>query len=257
MRHVYHGVLAALLVTFIAASAKAEIPFDNLVALWTFDADSGTVLEDISGNGNDGELIGDPAWVPGQFGNAIQFESAKQQRVEVPDSDSLNPTTAISIVAWGYLEDDAGNRRFLQKSTPGSDNQYRLLLEWGDFKFDAGPGVAPKEVTAPVFPVQEWHHVAGVYDGAELALYIDGVKEASVAAKGEMIIPPTSTLFIGTKHPNAPEGDYWNGMIDEVAIFNVGLTEDQIKEIMNGFEKGLAVEARGKLATSWGRLKVE
>ena len=46
------------------------------------------------------------------------------------------------------------------------------------------------------------------------------------------------------------------GLFDEVAIFNVDLTEDQIKAIMdNGLQAALGVDPHGKLATSWGMIK--
>ena len=46
------------------------------------------------------------------------------------------------------------------------------------------------------------------------------------------------------------------GLFDEVAIFNVDLSEDQIKAIMdNGLQAALGVDPQGKLATSWGMIK--
>ncbi|HIE28460.1 TPA: LamG domain-containing protein [Candidatus Poribacteria bacterium] len=254
MKRIY--IITAFLVALSLASeiAVAKIEEKDLLGLWLFDDGKGDVLKDSSGNGNDGTLINGPTWIDGKFGKALQFVSAKQQRVEIPNSDSLNPTDAITVMAWGYLEDKNGNRRFLQKSTPGSDNQYRLLLEWGNFRFDAGPGVSPKEIDVPIFSVQEWHHVAGVYDGAEIALYIDGEKAGSKAAKGQMI-PSTGPIFLGTKWANAPEGDYWNGAIDEIAVIGRGVTEEEVKEAMQGFETMFAIEPAGKTAVTWGKIK--
>ena len=102
--------------------------------------------------------------------------------------------------------------------------------------------------------------MAGVYDGKEIAIYIDGKKVVHQNASGEMI-PTTGPLFIGAKWDDpAHPGDYWKGMIDELAIFNRGLTEEEIKEVM---EKGLkailmpstAVNAEDKLAVTWGEIK--
>jgi len=59
-------------------------------------------------------------------------------------------------------------------------------------------------------------------------------------------------------HPERSEGRWTIGLIDEVAFFNVALTEDDINEIM---DKGLAktvvqdVDVRGKLTTTWGGIK--
>jgi hypothetical protein len=233
----------------------AEITEDDILGLWLFDEGEGKTVSDSSGNGNDGEIIGELEWVDGVFGKALQYPGESMNLVMLPNSDSLNPTTGITIMAWGWLEDTGGNRRFLQKSTAGSDNQYRLLYEWGNFRFDPGPGVSPQTLDTPVFPTQEWHHVAGVYDGKESAIYFDGEKVASQAASGEMI-PTTGPIFLGAKwnDPGHP-GDYWKGVIDELAVLGRGLTADEIKQAMNGFGMIFSVDAQGKLAATWGSIK--
>jgi hypothetical protein len=230
---------------------------EDYCGLWLFEEGAGKKIADSSDNKNDGEIIGELKWVEGKYGKALEFPGASQNLVQVPDSKTLNPTKGITVMAWGWLVDAAGgNRRFLQKSTPGSDNQYRFLLEWGVFKFDAGPGVSPEEVTTGIFSENEWHHVAGVYDGKEIALYIDGEKVAKLAASGEMI-PSTGPLSLGAKwnDPGDP-GDYWKGKIDELAVFNRGLTADEIKEAMKGLGN-LSVEPAGKLATTWASIKAQ
>ena len=254
MSRTYAAIVALIALCLVTGNNFAAINPDEIAGLWLFDDGAGDVLTDSSGNGNDGALINGPTWIDGKFGKALQFDSSKQQRVEIPNSDSLNPTDAITIMAWGYLEDTGGNRRFLQKSEGGGDNQYRLLLEWGNFRFDAGPGVSPQTIDVPIFSVQEWHHVAGVYDGAEIALYIDGEKAGSQPASGQMI-PSSGPIFIGTKQPAAPEGDYWNGAIDEVAIITRGVTQEEIQEVMKGFANLTAVNLAGKVAHTWGLIK--
>jgi hypothetical protein len=60
-------------------------------------------------------------------------------------------------------------------------------------------------------------------------------------------------VFIGSGHPN---GEYFPGMLDELARFNVVLSEDEIRAIMdNGLEASMAVSSAGKLATIWGKIK--
>ena len=123
----------------------------RFVALWLFDDGSGNILTDSSGNGNDGKLIEGPTWGKGKFGGALKCDANKKQQIKVEKSDSLNLTDQISILAWGLVSDTTGNRRFLQKSTEGPDNQYRLLREGGFFRFDAGPGVTNSRVQSPMF----------------------------------------------------------------------------------------------------------
>ena len=239
------------------AGIKAGITKEDIVALWLFDDGSGDTLKDSSGHGNDGKLIEGPTWDKGKFGGALKFDANKKQRVKVENSDSLNLTDQVSILAWGLVSDTTGNRRFLQKSTEGSDNQYRLLREGGFFRFDAGPGVSNSRVQSPMFKEKEWHHVAGVYDGKTTAIYIDAKQTASQESTGKMK-PSDGPLFIGTKHPGAPNGDYWMGMIDEVAIINRAVTTAELAQAMKGFGQILnttAVGAAGKMATTWGQIK--
>ena len=239
------------------AGIKAGITKEDIVALWLFDDGSGDTLKDSSGNGNDGKLIEGPTWDKGKFGGALKFDANKKQRVKVENSDSLNLTDQVSILAWGLVSDTTGNRRFLEKSTEGSDNQYRLLREGGFFRFDAGPGVSNSRVQSPMFKEKEWHHVAGVYDGKTTAIYIDAKQTASQESTGKMK-PSDGPLFIGTKHPGAPNGDYWMGMIDEVAIINRAVTTAELGQAMNGFGQIInttAVGAAGKMATTWGQIK--
>ena len=245
-----------MLIIFAFVNSYAKIEKDEILGLWLFDDGKGNALKDSSGNDNHSKLIDGPKWVAGQFGKALAFDAAEKQRVEVDNSKTLNPTKQISILAWEYLEDKGGNRRFLQKSASGGDNQYRLLLEWGNFRFDAGPGVTPNTVDVPIFSEKKWHHVAGIYDGKEITLYIDGNKEGSKPAKGDMV-PSDGPIFLGTKWAEAPNGDYWNGKIDEVAVLSRGITQAEVKEVMKGFDKIFVVDSTGKIAITWGNVKTD
>lgn len=245
-----------LAVLALAGTAMARIVPEEVVALYLFEEGDGEMVKDSSQNGNDGKINGDVKWVDGKYGGGLQFPGQQGSYVEVPNSDSLNPTKQITVAAWAYFEDvKGGNRRIIQKSTPGADNQYRLLLEWGALKFDAGPGVIPKEITTQLPPEKEWHHIAGVYDGSRLVIYVDGEEKASMKASGEMT-PTTGPLFIGTKHPGAPSGDYMMGVLDEVIILNRGISQEEVKELMEGAEKlTTSVDPRGKMAAIWAEIK--
>jgi len=256
MKKVLVAFISLLWIAAIAGGASAKVVEADIAALYLFDEEEGDTVKDWSANKNDGKITGDLKRRDGKYGKGLEFGGVAANYVEVPDSESLNLKSQITIAAWVWLVDTGGNRRIVQKSTPGSDNQYRLLLEWGSFKFDAGPGVAPKEITTAFFPMKEWHHVAGAYDGKKVAIYYDGEEQTSQNASGEMT-PTTGPLYIGTKHPGAPAGDCWNGVLDEVGIFNRGLTADEIKEIMGGVLKGFAVDVKDKLAVTWGRVKAK
>ena len=76
----------------------------------------------------------------------------------------------------------------------------------------------------------EWHHVAGVYDGKRMSLYVDGVLDSSQEASGP-IGTDGNPVLIGENGQIA--GRFWNGLIDDVRVYNYGLTQAQIQEIRN------------------------
>ncbi|MHC4356863.1 MAG: hypothetical protein ACYS0H_29540, partial [Planctomycetota bacterium] len=57
-----------------AGPGYAQIDPETVLGAWLFDEGTGSTTADVSGNGNDGTLIGGPAWVAGQFGNALEFD---------------------------------------------------------------------------------------------------------------------------------------------------------------------------------------
>ena len=96
----------------------------------------------------------------------------------------------------------------------------------------------------------KWHHVCGTYDGSKARIFVDGVFENEIGAKGNIILCPHNAM-IGRAARWSDR--HFNGIIDEVAIYNRALTEREIKQDMKGVIA--AVDKSGKLTTTWARLK--
>ncbi|MCJ7692076.1 MAG: LamG domain-containing protein, partial [Sedimentisphaerales bacterium] len=73
-----------------------------------------------------------------------------------------------------------------------------------------------------------WHHVAGVYDGSGLYLYIDGVLDAQDEATG-VINTNSYEVYVGENAETT--GRYWNGMIDDARVYNRGLSHGEIVDL--------------------------
>lgn len=101
-------------------------------------------------------------------------------------------------------------------------------------------------------PLNEWSHVAAVYDfDKELRLYINGELDAAHPVKGEIETNLSSDHWFG----NRLDGPWpYGGMLDEIAIYNRALTEGEIQQDMNGVLA--SVSQLGKLTTTWGYLKM-
>ena len=105
----------------------------------------------------------------------------------------------------------------------------------------------------------EWHHAVGTYDGRGLTQYVDGVAYGRAPFGGQdPVFHPSERLHIGAMGPGGNRLGM-EGFIDEVAIFNRGLTEREVNSLMDqGIGKLLGfqvVNPQDKMATTWARLK--
>ena len=229
---------------------------NNVVAMWLFDEGQGKTVRDSSGNGNDGVINGDPKWVEGKFGKGLEFDGSDDY-IAVPDSDSLDVNgNQITIVAWikgsGWpaanhvvrkLHDQAQGHIYVLRIQPDTIRAYIAT--------DAKPSPGYQVNGATSLNTDRWYHVALVYDGNEIRVYLNGELDGSQTASGK-IETSDGELRIARGDP----AGYFAGVIDEVAIFNVALDEGEIKEIMEGgLKTSLGVSPPGKLTTTWGEVK--
>jgi len=248
-------VLAALL--FYSRRAAAQ----TVVGLWRFDEGSGTNVADSSGLGNNGTLQTDngilPAWTPSMtgFGSALLFtnDGATHDYVNIPASGSLQigqtPADAWSITAWAYEESnnvsdylatygrilvlDDGTALQLEAGASGDDQFYTWAR--ANSAWQVGWGAVSSSVT-PL--LGQWEHWAQVYDGTNLSLYLNG----NQASGGVASTPITAALgyagYQGAIHIGSELGQTadrnWAGMLDDVAVFNGALTQDQVRTVMSG-----------------------
>ena len=255
--------LVALALLLTGAQAMAQK--DALVLYFTFDENKGNTVEDRSGNGNDG-TINNASWTNnGKYGAALEFETAKWSYVEVADSPSLNPEIEISYMAW-FVSDTYDNTRGIVSKYTGAGTQrsYNLRLHhniMGALSTEISSngayqlGASTTDVHSEAILVDgQWHHAAITFRAGEfLRMYVDGelVNESEASATSS-IFDNNTPLTVGTDF-NEEETRYFNGIIDEVAVFNRVLTDAEVQTAMNG--DMLAVDANGKLATTWGRLR--
>jgi hypothetical protein len=242
----------------LTGQSIAEIDLKTLEGLWLFDEGQGDVAGDSSGNDLEGEFTGDPKWVDGKFGKALEFDGASY--VTIPDH--VNPTTAITISAWAKSAAATWNENgwivekrdaYILHPNPGSPNVSFCVANGGLWNlpnaWDTG-AVGPDDIT-------EWHMYTCTYDSStgEWKIYIDGEVESSLDLNKAEILEDVGPVHIGWDEC-CGGARFGQGIIDEVAIFNVALSKDDIQTIMNdGFEAALAVAPAGKLVNTWGEIK--
>ena len=162
-----------------------------------------------------------------KIGRALQFNGTNA-KVSVPDAASLQLTTGMTLEAWVnpsvvtsawrdviYKDDD---NYFLEATSPDAGRPGA----GGTFGANVLYGTA-------ALPVNTWTHLAVTYDRVTLRLYVNGVQVSSVAATGA-IATSTNPLTIGATRTY---GQYFQGMIDEVRIYNRALAQAEIQTDMN------------------------
>jgi hypothetical protein len=240
-------------------SSDAEIDPGTVVGVWLFDEEEEDItLGDSSGNGHDGEIREGIKWVKGKFGNALEFPGLDPSYVSIPHEESLSVTT-FTITAWVNMEMVPDRYPVVAAKFGTLVRNYGIAINKNSevpyLQFHVGGNYNEFRATTKVTDKQ-WHHVAAAYDNEFVRFYVDGILEAEMAFNGE---PDANDapLTIGGGPGTSPA----RGTIDEVGLFNAGLTADEINEIMtNGLEKALgrtAVSVSGRLAATWAKIKAQ
>jgi len=210
---------------------KAELLPGDLVGLWHFDEGEGVTAYDSSGTipSNDGTVYG-AGWVDGKFGKALSFNGVNDY-VEVADSASLRITGELTIEAWVNEAVSKTQSKIVSRRLGGA---YFYFLGVDNGKPYGGIGNGSSyTVTDKSFTMSsnEWHHLAFVYNDAEnkMYLYYDGFLKETVAVTQSLPTPIGVNLSIGADHQGTAV--FFNGLIDEVRIWNVALSEDQLGKV--------------------------
>jgi len=208
------------------------------VGWWSLDGDA----RDMSGNANHGILVGSPSFGQGMIGPAIDLDGSSQN-VEVPDSPSLHDfVNQITVTAW-INPLDLGNssyyRTIVAKFGPSDRKDLYLYLNVNLGAALAGPQGNDWTPNIPI-DIGIWTHVALTYDGSAMILYKNGVALATLSVTGNLILADASSngpLFIGY---NTSWIEYFSGLMDDVRLYNVVLTADEILAVMEGGATELA-----------------
>lgn len=199
----------------------------NLKAYYRFEGN----FTDSSSSGYNLTLNGSASDVTGVFGQAKNFPAGANWASVT--AANLNFSSAMSVSVWVKL-DSLGAYSYVcsRRSTSGGDGGW-----W--FGFDSNNKIvlycvglttntSVTHTTAVTSGV--WYHVAGVYDGAALRVYLNGVV-VSATATGS-ITSKTVDFYVAANSNNTAER--FPGTIDDLALFSTALSADQVKELYEG-----------------------
>ncbi len=266
------GLLTLIPVPSSSQSAR------NLLAYWPFNGD----YKDATGNGHDGRKKGNVKFVDSKApvrkaGEAVKFTGQNGHAVEIRNSDDLRLTEQLSLLAW-VNPADAMPTQFCcgvpydqgqNWDNPWVGHQIGVrnggMATWISLDGKApGPGGregggpdgddADWEYDAGSIGSGEWTHIAFIFTGKEAISYINGDEVARHKdRKGEIAFDGKPLFVIGDRSTAAP-GEPFNGLIDEVALFDVALSKVQLRNFMTNSIK-LSVNRRDRLTTSWALIK--
>lgn len=210
----------------------------SLRGYWPLDEGAGTTAVDWSGNGNHGTLIGNPAWADGLYGGALSFNGGAQcvdcgaAAADVTGDFTLATWIKLAPANGGQYLGIGGRLMYTGSVYQGfalvrhSGNALRLWV--GDGSADLAKSAVSSDVQ---YTDLEWHHVAGTHEGQTNRLFVDGKKQGGSSLVA--VVPSTGFFHIGRQYSSQADRVF-NGLIDDVRVYNKAMTEDQVKQVMLG-----------------------
>jgi len=215
--------------------SQAQTPPPGLIATYSFDEGSGLSANDGSGNAHTGVISGATWTIAGKYGSALSFNGTNSW-VTVADANDLDLTTGLTLEAWVFPTAAATAttwRNVLIKERSGGEI-YNLYADTDTHVpaayvvRSASPGTSVGVNGVAQVPLNTWTHLAMTYDTATVRLYVNGTLVRSSATTGALLTS-TGALRIGG---NSVWGEFFQGIIDEVRVYNRALTQAEIQTDM-------------------------
>ncbi|MGC1363844.1 MAG: LamG domain-containing protein [Silvibacterium sp.] len=210
------------------------------IAEWNFDGNNGHTVHD-SISGIDDPISGYYLRVPGAVGNGLRFDgiSAGVTRVaakapKLSRGLTVDAWVAVNAYPWNWVPIVEQRRKQQQGYFFGTDSFGHLSLQV------SVNGQWWSLTSKEQLPLRKWAHVAGSYDPAKgMSLYIDGNLVGTLALRGPLWSASGEDLLIGRVSepmvpaqwisPTYPVWYSWDGILDEVRIYDGALPEAEIK----------------------------
>ena len=227
-----------LLPTEAAAAVLSKAPNNlGLVGYWSFNEGTSTVALDYSGNKNKGTLVNGPTLVNGKQGKALNFDGGDDY-VNAGNGASLNITTkSMTASLWIYMNDLSSPQNILNKGINSNDkgNNYNIFIYSSSLRFRLENSTTYNQIllNTNIFSTNKWYYITFVSNETGFYFYKNGVLDTS-----SLFVPLTpeansESLYIGGGFGDAGTGQDFNGLIDEVRVYNRALSADEVLKLYN------------------------
>jgi len=219
----------------------------NPISHWSCDETSGVRLDSNTVSGNDLSSINSVSYQSGLLSNACDLESSSSMYLTINDGSQtgLDFSTAMSLVAFIKLEslpiNNADGMPLASKlRSSGNGRQYAFQLrqessvhKTGVTLFEDGAGAGDADFYKVTWTpsTATWYCMAYTYDTNVVKMYVDGTQVGSNQTSIVTSMQNTASNFdIGTYNL----GSYFDGLIDEIAIFDYALSATEVSDLCNG-----------------------
>ncbi|MBN1764692.1 MAG: hypothetical protein JW860_05490 [Sedimentisphaerales bacterium] len=212
--------------------------FLGLTAYWRFEEGDGSVTIDHSTNNLTAILhpsaADGPEWTPGLIGNALRFDG-EDDYVEVAPEPVLN-VSFITMTAWIKINSFSSEDMYVVNRQMTQSDTFSLYARESDNRWVARVRLNGEESTdvavASNDPISsEWTHLAATYDGAALKMYLNGIQQQEIVYHPGIIDPDYPGILRIGGHPEYDFNNNFNGLIDEVLIYNRALQAQEINQL--------------------------
>ncbi len=200
----------------------------NLVGWWKLDEGYGATALDWSGHQNHATLVNSPKWVEGYFDGALEFDGSDYATMD-PVADDIK-SNEITLSGWVKTSDTHG--LWLSCNTAGRGNVAIWSIDNSRAAMYDGSESAYEGYSNTVVSDGQWHMLTYVRTGATGYIYVDGFLENTHAAGYSF--GPTDLWSIAQEWDASGPTDFLAGIVDDVRIYNMALTQDQIVQLMRG-----------------------
>lgn len=207
---------------------------NNLQAIWALNG----AATDASGNAATLTLVNTPVYAQGKLGGqALDLESSSSQYAFVADTAPLSITGDMTIMALLNWESLTGGEMTICGKYEATGNNRDYLILWNDtgdnFQFYmSSDGSSVLNINVAFTPtLSTWYHMVWVYTAAsgKAELFINGASIGSGTGLATSIHNGTGRFAIGAYNTNSTATSFFDGKIDELAVFNRAFTPQEIR----------------------------
>ena len=245
MTKIYSVLILAIVFAsnVMAQNIPSYVPKNGLVGWWPFNGNA----NDESGNGNNGTVKGATLSTDrnGKANSAYIFDGVSSY-IEIKDSPSLDIDGNISLSLW-FNTNVLNASRLIDKTTVNYADAYMIDLsgsisnQYDRIRFIVANAGAPQPQSNPFQLVEkQFFHIVVTYDQSNVKFFVNGLLNR-VLPKTGISLNNNNPLRFGAN--SLLNGNWFNGQLDDIAIYNRALTEQEIKQLYEGCPKETAISS--------------